>query len=675
VNIPDRLAADPEIEDGTLGIYAFIARLWLLGQGAPVALSRGDIERYDPRLSGGAAMRALNHLVKDGWLLSTGEGREKRAYTPTWGLVGGTPLPWAWGADRHGRPPRHHRWRLDVSLLDVALGQLQPRARGKGTIRRYLTEPGLGLADIGIYARLLADVPLAKGTNLERLHQLGLLGTRGVVVVPSPRELLARLSQQAMWQEQTEAPVLTRAGLRLLGVDPDQPEEAEGQTLFFAPAAMIGPLISDCVGCLIGMDESTEVEDPAAVRGKTRIETPADRFDRNPTNGTNRSSTPTSRTGGGGEAGSDSLREETIPDSPPDIPLVPPKSQGRTRAESRTRAEAPPLPDTPSARRLWEFGVLPNNVIRFANLPLATVENAIRHAETRPRVEDAAAWTVSLLERHMCYGWKIPAPAHDTDDGYAERVRAQLAQEQEPVAVAEEQPRLLMPEELPHIVAPGVTREAEPADELVRLWSQVNNDLQRRLERDAYRAWVRGTTLVALVDGVATVQARSAYHRDRLERCEGALIAECLSARLLQPIKVVITLCAGVPEDLPAPDVGPREEVARAAAPPAPHEGAVQRAPGGLPARPAAPPAAPAGPLAPAAAPVTPADDPSRPAWIAPALWATVPPVLRAALVGSELRDGQIVPANKFFLRPLSDSTYAEVLARLLAAATPVRSA
>jgi hypothetical protein len=49
--------------------------------------------------------------------------------------------------------------------------------------------------------------------------------------------------------------------------------------------------------------------------------------------------------------------------------------------------------------------------------------------------------------------------------------------------------------------------------------------------------------------------------------------------------------------------------------------------------------------------------------------------VLRAMLVGSELRGGEIYSAHPFWRKALDDTRYAEVLARLLAAAEIARSA
>jgi hypothetical protein len=324
----------------------------------------------------------------------------------------------------------------------------------------------------------------------------------------------------------------------------------------------------------------------------------------------------------------------------------------------------------------------------LADVALPVVEAAIQCVKTQRGVDSPAGLVVTLLRDYVAHGIPIPTPpaparTHGLDEGYAERVRRQLeqlAQDEELVVAAEAQeaeatPALAaLPESPPPDEPPEVTAEA-PSDDLMRLWSQVSGDLQRHLDRAAYRTWLRGAHLVALTENTATVQARSAYQRDRLERCEAVLIAECLSARLGRPIRVVITLSGDAPEELRASTApGPREEVppACAAAPPA-HPVAP---PGPREAPRSAPPTAPpGGPPTALAAPPAPAEAPGRPAWIAPALWVTVPPVLRAMLVGSELRSGEIHSAHPLWRKALDAPAYMETLARLLAAAEPVRSA
>src|SRR5438477_9859263 len=83
VLLPARLLADLRDTPLAIGIYAFIGRLFLVEQ-CPLPLSASDIRRYDPSLSRGAILRALDRLVRGGWLIES-RGTYKTHYTPTWG--------------------------------------------------------------------------------------------------------------------------------------------------------------------------------------------------------------------------------------------------------------------------------------------------------------------------------------------------------------------------------------------------------------------------------------------------------------------------------------------------------------------------------------------------------------------------------------------------------------
>ncbi|HEU4328675.1 MAG TPA: hypothetical protein VFS21_36395 [Roseiflexaceae bacterium] len=307
--------------------------------------------------------------------------------------------------------------------------------------------------------------------------------------------------------------------------------------------------------------------------------------------------------------------------------------------------EAPPLPDTPAAQRLWALGAQPASVIRFADAPLTLVEAAIAHAESRPGVRDVAAWTVSLLHANRAYGWQIPAasgPAHAAPEdraGYAARVRAQLAGGGLlPGLVAEPVPPpraavATLPDELPPAAPPDASQAR-----LERLWSTMCGDLVPQLGRAAYQTWLRGTVLISVADGVATVLARDERQREHLERAYGPLLAERLGVALGQAVRVVVVV---------------RAEAARWSSDAAPP--------------PSAPVSMPQGGLSPG--------EQARPGWIAPDTWNALPSPLQAALAGAQLQNGRIVPRERRHLRTLSDPRYAALMARLLAAASPARSA
>ena len=67
VFLPQRLIADLQANPAAIGVYALIARLFLIYQ-EPIPLSAADLQRYDPTLSYGAARGALQRLVALRWL-------------------------------------------------------------------------------------------------------------------------------------------------------------------------------------------------------------------------------------------------------------------------------------------------------------------------------------------------------------------------------------------------------------------------------------------------------------------------------------------------------------------------------------------------------------------------------------------------------------------------------
>ncbi|NJO82628.1 MAG: hypothetical protein HC828_07250 [Blastochloris sp.] len=101
--IPPQLLADLRDHPRAVGVYALIARLYLIHH-TPIPLSANDLCVYDPTLSYGAARRALQRLVSRGWLIET--TRYKHQYLPTWGRTRtGELRPWAIDARALGCRP------------------------------------------------------------------------------------------------------------------------------------------------------------------------------------------------------------------------------------------------------------------------------------------------------------------------------------------------------------------------------------------------------------------------------------------------------------------------------------------------------------------------------------------------------------------------------------------
>lgn len=189
--VPTRLFDDFHDTPLTIGVYSLIARLYLVHKEA-IALSSGDIQRYDTTLSRGAVLRTLDRLVRGGWLI---EYREKRGckirYVPAWGFVHGEPRPWQIGSPGLNRPGHVRTLRLRKDLLDVCIGRLAPHQTGAALVTRYSDAPEIGLADVGCYALTLFGKP----TPTDSLLRCGLV--RDGQALPVPDRLVALKDMQS----------------------------------------------------------------------------------------------------------------------------------------------------------------------------------------------------------------------------------------------------------------------------------------------------------------------------------------------------------------------------------------------------------------------------------------------------------------------------------------------
>jgi len=241
VFIPQRMIADLQANPAAIGVYALIARLFLIYQ-EPIPLSAADLQRYDPTLSYGAARGALQRLVALRWL--TDQSGHKNHYTPTWGVIKGTASPWRMDAPTLGRPAHVVTLRLDRRLLDVGLGKLIPHPTYPAqTNDRYLEQPILSLRDVGAYAQVLNGQALAATPALWRY---GLIRDGVTQPLPAAAELIALASQRTL---DGDGAAPTEQGLRCLGLDRSSapPAPPSGQPLFFVDPA----LIPDPISCLI----------------------------------------------------------------------------------------------------------------------------------------------------------------------------------------------------------------------------------------------------------------------------------------------------------------------------------------------------------------------------------------------------------------------------------------
>jgi hypothetical protein len=266
VFLPQRLLADLQANPAAIGVYALIARLFLIYQ-APIPLSAADLQRYDPTLSYGAARGALQRLVTLRWL--TDQSGHKNCYTPTWGVIKGTASPWRMDAPTLGRPAHVVTLRLDRRLLDVGLGKLIPHPTYPAqTNDRYLEQPILSLRDVGAYAQVLNGYALAATPALWRY---GLIRNGLAQSLPAAADLIALASQRTL---DGDGATPTEQGLRTLGLvrSSAPPAPPPSQPLFFVDHAVIPDPISCLIPDLIPAGLESERPSSAAECAESRGE-------------------------------------------------------------------------------------------------------------------------------------------------------------------------------------------------------------------------------------------------------------------------------------------------------------------------------------------------------------------------------------------------------------------
>jgi hypothetical protein len=375
-----RLIADLQANPAAIGVYALIARLFLIYQ-EPIPLSAADLQRYDPTLSYGAARGALQRLVALRWLNE--QSGHKNHYTPTWGPIKGIARPWRMDAPTLGRPAHVVTLRLDRRLLDVGLGKLVPHPTYPAqTGDRYLEQPILSLRDVGAYAQALGGRSIAATPALLRY---GLIRNGQAQPLPSTEALIALASQRTLSGD--GAPP-TEHGLRKLGLEPSSaPTETRvGQPLFFVDHDLIPDPITSSIPDLIPLDAETECPLNTAERAGTEGNTEMPIM-----------------------AGNPEIQSETR-DSPPNPPE---RQQGGSGGDQHTNKEAAPRaarPETESAKLLRSINAFPSSIEELADMPAELVGGAIAYAQAEPGIESIPGWVVEALRKHRDEGWPIPAP-------------------------------------------------------------------------------------------------------------------------------------------------------------------------------------------------------------------------------------------------------------------------
>lgn len=390
--IPRCLIDDLRDSPAALGVYALVARVYRATK-APVPLSPGDLELFDPRLTHGSATRALRRLVDAGYLLRSPSIGRKLAYQPCWGRVHGTPLAWDLAAPRLGCPRHRPAVRLNDRLLDLGMGRLRPHPAHPAAAERYLPRPLFSLREVGSYMLALGQLPVASALLVE----LGLLDEAGrPLPLPDEATFLALASQRAITGEQEG---LTPAGWRRAGFSLPPAPAPTGQALFFVPAGMIGegpgPLIASRIG-LVSVEGAGDLA-PACASGELGLgETRSHgSTDSEGANGTPpHSADAHTGCGGGDHVYAHRPRGRAVPDAV-------------TVAGGSEQIEAIEL--------LKGIGVRTDVAAQLAGHTPQQISRLIAQARGRPAVRDAAAWVVSALRALPLADEALVAPARVSD--------------------------------------------------------------------------------------------------------------------------------------------------------------------------------------------------------------------------------------------------------------------
>ena len=382
VRIPNKLVETCVLQNRAhyLGIYAFIGRHYLITH-KPVVLSANDLLQFDPSLSYGQSVRALNWLCENGWAVPTTHKGQKTCYLPSWGLVGGQPVAWDATDQRFGRRPHQQAYvRLDVRIFDVYMGTLTLHSEYRAQRRGYITAPLLSLADVGSFVQR----HLGYGKPTEALFQYGLVSTAGNVrPLPSDKTILTQASQRNLLQP--DAPYITEAGLTRLGILQSEPLVADqtSHLLFFIPRDKIDGGIERMIGRMIDPAPAPQVAFSPSV---CQIQ---------PIPGT-----------------IESMREKSheVPEK-----HDPPQHSTNEGADSISRPILT-IPDTEAVATLRKFAIRsgkpinPRVLIELSSLSLDDISYGINVASVAQNVRDPVALAVATIRDRRDYKDTLPTP-------------------------------------------------------------------------------------------------------------------------------------------------------------------------------------------------------------------------------------------------------------------------
>jgi hypothetical protein len=387
VLLPRGLLADLRDSPVAIAVYALVGRLYRIYQ-QPVPLSVNDLLLYDPCLRYGAASRAFDRLIRDGWLIATHTGT-KTAYTPTWGLIGAKARPWDLQTACLGCPRHTATLRLDQRLFDTCIGRMEPHRLHPALVDRYVTSPLLSLRDVGHYALCLAGMPHKSA----KLASLGLVQDAQARPFPNDQTLLALASQQPLRDNATNRSLTDKGYARLgMHVTDTVPATPEATPLFFVPPELIGGVIGATTGPLIGSSNNNIGHFTPLESAKAPLANTAEGSHGVMESMHNHGSPPTTH---------NKIQESSSGSKPNNAP-----STGNHRAPNKQGGDnATTLPATESTHLLMSINVLPQIIRELADCPAAEVQAAIDDAHSRPHVRDVPAWVVAILRTRRDHDW------------------------------------------------------------------------------------------------------------------------------------------------------------------------------------------------------------------------------------------------------------------------------
>jgi hypothetical protein len=108
-------------------------------------------------------------------------------------------------------------------------------------------------------------------------------------------------------------------------------------------------------------------------------------------------------------------------------------------------------------------------------------------------------------------------------------------------ALAEQLTQSFIQQAAPTVVGVAAGMPGLPGT-LQQIWQAAMHPVQQRLNRQEFDTWLRGTSLLALESGQATLLAQSAFHKEGLENRHLTLIRSSISDVIGMPVQVRVVI-------------------------------------------------------------------------------------------------------------------------------------